>query len=161
MSEIRVKGLSDLQRALETLPARIERNVLRGALRAGANVIKPAAKANVHSVSGALAKSIKVRADARGGRVTASVYTRHFTAQWIEYGTKPHLVEPETRRALLIGGLFVRAWAKHPGGSPRAFLRPALDTHAQAAVVAAAEYMKARLATKHGVDTADIHVEPE
>jgi hypothetical protein len=35
-------------------------------------------------------------------------------------------------------------------------MRPALDQQAQAAVIATAEYMKNRLATKEGLDTADI-----
>jgi hypothetical protein len=38
-------------------------------------------------------------------------------------------------------------------------MRPALDAQASAAVVAAAEYMKDRLATKHGLDTSDVVIE--
>lgn len=155
---VHVKGLADLQRFLDQVPAKLERNVLRGALRAGANVLKPAAQANIHSVSGDLAHSLKVRSDARGGRVTASVYTRHFTARWVEYGTKPHDIAPKNRQALSIGGLFF-ASVHHPGAKGVGFLRNALDTRAADAVVAAARYMQQRLATQQGLDTTDIVVE--
>jgi hypothetical protein len=40
-------------------------------------------------------------------------------------------------------------------------MRPALDGQSSAAVVAAGEYIKKRLATKHGLDTADINIEAE
>jgi HK97 gp10 family phage protein len=161
MATIAVKGLSDLQRFLDELPAKVERNALRGALRAGANVIKPVAQANIHSISGATAKSLKVRTDARGGRVTASVYTRYFVGRLLEYtGAKPHRITPAIAKAISIGGHAYSA-VNHPGFSPKPFLRPALDTRASEAVVAVGEYLKLRLATKHGLDTSGVAVEAE
>ena len=65
---VHVKGLSDLQAFLDQLPAKVERNVMRGGLRAGANVIKPAAYANINHVSGALGNSLKVRSGGRRRR---------------------------------------------------------------------------------------------
>ena len=58
MTDINIKGMAELKRALEQLPAKLEANVMRGAMRAGAKVIADAAKDNVHTVSGALAASI-------------------------------------------------------------------------------------------------------
>ena len=60
MTDIKVKGLEELQKFLDQLPAKMEANVLRGSLRSGAKVIANAAKSNVTSVSGELAKSIRV-----------------------------------------------------------------------------------------------------
>ncbi|MCR4331764.1 MAG: hypothetical protein NUV34_03535, partial [Sulfuricaulis sp.] len=54
--------------------------------------------------------------------------------------------------------IFVKEVA-HPGTKPHPHMRPALDSQAQNAVVAAAEYMKKRLSDKHGLDTADIVIE--
>jgi HK97 gp10 family phage protein len=155
---VHVKGLSELQKFLNELPPKLERNVVRGALRAGANVIKPVAQANIHSVSGDLARSLKVSTRARGGVVTAKVYTSIFYAKFVEYGTKPHVIKAKDGGALAFGGGVVQS-VQHPGISPKPFLRPALDTQASAAVVAAGSYMRDRLATKHGLDTADIEIE--
>jgi hypothetical protein len=159
MSElVHVKGLSDLQRFLDALPPKIEKNVLRGSLRAGiSQAILPAARANIRSVSGKTSKSLKVRTDARGGQVTASLYTKLYTARFLEYGTKPHIIRPKNGKALAIGGLFVAA-VEHPGARATGFMRRALDTRAKDAVVAAAEYMKTRLATKYGLDTAGVEI---
>lgn len=183
---IHVKGLSDLQKFLDTLAPRLEKNIMRGALRAGAKVILPTAKQNINSISGELAASLKAGSGARGGTVTGYVRTRHYRAKWIEYGTRPHFitVRPEdrpnrvTRRglraysirtinrmvdrgSLVIGKNFVGASVAHSGSRPKPYLRPALDMRASDAVIAVGEYIKNRLATKHGLDTADIAIEAE
>lgn len=195
---VNVKGLSELQRLLDTLPAKIEKNIMRGALRAGLQPIREAAKQNINSVSGLLAASLDARqavsVNARAGVVTAKLRAGTGFGQsgappgnlpiWVEYGTRPHLVKvrPEdrpsrmTRRgrrdfsirtinrmvargSLQIGGQFVGESVAHPGAQPRPFMRPALDLNAGAAVVAAGEYVKQRLATKHGLDTSSIDIQ--
>lgn len=183
---VNVKGLSDLQRFLDQLPAKLERNVMRGALRAGARVILPVAKQNINSISGELAASLKAGSTARGGKVTGYVRTRFYRAKWVEWGTRPHFitVRPEdrpnrmTRRglraysirtinrmvergSLVIGKNFVGASVAHSGAERKPFLRPALDTMGAEAVVAVGEYVKQRLATKHGLDTSDVNIEAE
>lgn len=161
---VHVKGLADLQKFLDQLPAKVEKNVLRGALRAGMNEIKPAAQAGVHPVSGILAKGLKVSVDAKGGRVTAKLKAtgKHaFIAHMLEFtGAVAHWIKPKDKKALEIGGRAVIA-AHHPGFHAKPFMRPALDGQARAAVVAAAEYMKNRLATKNGLDTSDINIEAD
>ena len=47
MSDIKVKGLSDLQKFMDTLAPKLEANVMRGALRSGSKLIMEQAKANV------------------------------------------------------------------------------------------------------------------
>lgn len=181
MSEVHVKGLADLQKFLDTLPAKIERNVLRGALRAGANVIKAEAKAqcpvgppsatgakHYKLYTGALRDSIRVSVRAKGGRVTASVKAggklKNGADVWyatiVERGAVAHVIKAKKGGFLAIGGGVYRK-VDHPGTKARPFMRPALDGRAQDAVVAVAEYMKDRLASKHGLDTADINIEVE
>lgn len=158
MSDVHVKGLDQLQKFLDTLPARIERNIMRSALRAGANVIKLQAQQNIHSVSGALATSLKVGSRARGGKVTASVSTKIFYAKFVEYGTRPHTITARDGGALRFGGGYYRS-IEHPGATKsHPFLRPALDAQAQAAVVAVGEQIKKRL-TKRGLDASEVLVE--
>lgn len=162
-STIRVTGLRELNQFLETLPAKMQANVMRGSLRAGVKVIQPVAKANVNSVSGLLAAGLKISTRSRGGTVTASLRAtgKHaYIAPWVEFGTKAH---PIPKRGVIgtilaIGGRFFRS-VEHPGARPKPFLRPALDSQAQNAVIAAAQYMRQRLSSKHGLDTADIVIE--
>lgn len=161
MAEIHVTGLADLQKMLDTLPAKIERNLMRGALRAGMNVVKPAAAAGVNSISGELARGLKVGTRAKGGVVYATLKAggKHgYIARWVEYGTAAHTITAKDRKALSLGGVLFQS-VQHPGARPKPFMRPALDQRANAAVVAAAEYMKERLATKQGLDTSHITIE--
>lgn len=159
---VHVKGLSDLARFMDTLPPKLERNVMRGALRAGMRVVQPVARANVHSVSGELARGLKISTRARGGRVTASLRAtgKHaHVAKWLEFGTAAHVIASKIGGMLAFGYGVFRKVVQHPGSRPKPFMRPALDQQAGAAVVASAEYMKKRLATKHGLDTANISIE--
>lgn len=188
-----IKGLADLQKFLDVLPVKIEKNIMRGALRAGMNVVKPDAQSRINNVSGNLAASLKVGTRARRGRVTSNLRSRSSRAEvpqnldlWLEYGTRPHFIsvqdseKPINRRlsvrrgtlvrasmstvnryvrSLKISGRFIGPTVFHPGARPKPFMRPALDAQASNAVVAAGNYIKNRLATKHGLDTAHIQVE--
>jgi len=155
---VNVKGLSELNAVLQTVAPKVERNVLRTGLRAGANVILPVAKGNIRSHSGALATSLKAGTSARGGVVTGYVRTKLYYAPFVEYGTVPHSITAKDRKGLSVGGLFFQA-VQHPGAKPYPFLRPALDSQAQAAVIAVGEAIKERLATKEGLDTAGVLIE--
>jgi hypothetical protein len=99
---------------------------------------------------------------ARSGAVTAAVKTDLFYAKFVEYGTQRHWITSRDGKALSIGGVFFVKAVEHPGAAPRPFLRPALDTQATAAVMAAGEYIRNRLATKEGLDAAsDVQLDIE
>ncbi len=163
MSEQQIKGLSELQKFLDTLPAKLERNVMRGALREGATrELLPEAQANLASAgaiaTGELITGLKVGTRARAGTVTASVKAtgpHGHIAKWIEYGVRAHNIVAKVSGLLAFSGVYVKS-VSHPGFKPKPFLRPALDQRGSAAVVAAAEYMKRRLATKQGLDTSGV-----
>lgn len=177
---IKVTGLSELQALLDTLPAKLEMNVMRGALRAGAKLILQEAIANVPvgppsasgaakygEYAGALRDSIRLGTKISRPYVMARVRVGGKTktgadvwyANIIEFtGAVPHTISAKGKAALSIGGLLFQC-VHHPGMKPHPFLRPALDSKAQAAVLASAEYMKTHLAKKEGLDTAAILVE--
>lgn len=181
MSELtHVKGLAELQKMLDTLPAKIERNFMRQALRAGARVIEAEAKANCpvgppsaqgakryKLYAGALRDSIRSGVYAKGGRVTAYVRAGGknkktgadvWYAYFIEYsGAVAHIIKAAAGKVLAIGGGLYRS-VEHPGMSARPFLRPALDSQARNATVASAEYIKRRLESKHGLDASGINI---
>lgn len=156
-----VKGLSDLQKFLDQLPAKLEANIMRGALRAGMNVVKPVAQAAVHSVSGELAAGLKVGTRRRGGTVIANLKAtgpHRSIAHLVEFGTHAHFIVARDGGWMSFGGIFAKSVA-HPGARPKPFMRPALDSQASAATVATGEYIKKRLATKEGLDTSHITIE--
>lgn len=163
MSELtHVKGLSELQAFLDALPAKMESNIMRAALRQGANVVRDEAKANVPVKSGLLRAGLKVSTSSRRGVVTAKVKAtgKHaYLARWIEYGTAAHQIKPKMARSLLFGGIFAES-IDHPGAAAKPFMRPALDTRAQAALLAVGEAIKKRL-TKQGLDASGVELEVE
>lgn len=151
MAEFEIKGGAELQRALNELPVKLERNVMRGALRAAAVQIEQEAKARAPADSGKLRDSIRVSTGAkRGGTVYAHVKVGGvkkgdaFYARFVEFGTRPHEIRPRRSASLFIGGL-LRTLVRHPGTQARPFLRPAFDSKAGEAIRAFGDYMAARL----------------
>lgn len=170
-----VRGLADLQRELDQLPAKIEANVMRGALRAGANVIADEARRRVPVGTGQLKESIRVSVRVLpGGKLVATVkaggrfkvYSSGKAVKGADYKTSragggvdyhapfyAHFVEFGTARHWIKPknrkSLFVaglmREVVDHPGARPRPFMRPAFDGKARVAVEAMAEYIRKRL----------------
>lgn len=158
--DINIKGGRQLDQILQNIPVRLQTNILRGALRAGANVFKAEAKSNLEQNGsiddGELLKSVRVSARLKGSTVTASVKAGNKKAYywgWVEFGTKPHVIKAARAKGLLFGGNVV-AEVLHPGARPRPYLRPALDSKSADAVAAVAEYIKKRL-TKEGFSIPD------
>ena len=90
MSKLKIEGLSDLNKALQELPAKIERNILRGALREGSKEFLAKAREEVPKKSGALLKSLRVSARVKQGKVTATMTAGNkvaFYAHMVEFGT--------------------------------------------------------------------------
>lgn len=180
MTTVSVKGLADLQRHLDALPAKIEANIMAGAVRAAANELKDRAKANcpVGNPSeegrrlyghyrGALRDSIRVTTFRKDGRVYAVVKAGGkskkgadvWYAHLIEFtGAKPHRIKPLNKKVIAYGGKFFKYIGKHPGMKRRPFMRPALYEGAADAVKAAGEYIKRRLMLKNGIDTSDVNI---
>ena len=161
--EVRIKGLSELHAFLQQLPEKMEKNVLRGALRAGARVVASEVQQRAPVRTGLLRGGVKVSTGGRGGTVVAKIKVtgKHaFVAPWLEYGVGAHQIAAKKGGWMAFAGVSAKS-VQHPGIQPRPFMRPALDSRAQAAVVAAAEYTKKRLATKHGLDTKDVEIEAQ
>lgn len=161
MADTNVTGLAQINKFLDTLAPKIAVNVMRGSLRAGMKVVQPVAKHNAKKASGVYAAGLKIGTRSRGGTVwsylKASGPHAHL-GNWIEFGTRAHNIAAKKGGFLSFMGIFAKEVA-HPGTRPFPHMRPALDSQAQAAVIAAAEYMKNRLATKHGLDTRDVQIE--
>lgn len=172
-SSVEFKGLAELKAALAQLPVKMENNILRASIRAGMKVVAAEARRNVNEVSGALADSVRfgcspdrrtgklvgyVRAGGRGKKGSAKGGKNPaFYAHMVEQGTAAHLIKARAPNKMLAVGV---AQVQHPGARKKPFLRPAMDTQGQAAVEALREYIRQRLATKHGIEV-PAPVDPE
>jgi HK97 gp10 family phage protein len=148
-----IKGGRELAEFLAQLPAKIEKNIMRAALRAGANEFKAEAKANVPVDDGDLRDSIRVSTRSKGGTVYASVKAGNKKAwywHFVEFGTQPHIIKAKKAGSLQFGGTFAKS-VMHPGAKPKPFMRPALDAKSGAAVAAVAAKVRERL-TKEGIN---------
>lgn len=167
-----VLGGAALDALLGTLPVNIEKNIMRGALRAGAKVFMAEVKNNIPISSGDLRNSVRITTRSKKGQVTASVKIgnkRVYYAQMVEFGTRAHFISVQdsergvnrrtgkalsmrtiNRNSLIIGNTFVGPTVSHPGARPRPYARPAAEAGFQAAVGAVQLYVRQRL-TKAGL----------
>ena len=165
-----IKGGVDLSAFLAALPANLERNVLRGAMKAGADEIAQGARDGCRSaeVRESISTSSKVEA---GGVVSAKVQTKGdgaYIAPWLEYGTDPHFISVDdeqaggrtagrvnrlaTKGTLVIAGKPVGKTVHHPGAKPYPFMRPAVDNREAAAIAAIGGHIAGKM-TSAGITT--------
>jgi HK97 gp10 family phage protein len=134
---IQITGLSDLEKRLRELPDRLAKNVLRGAVRAGAVVIQKEAKLLAPKDTGEMARDIMVKAaKSSKGFIAYHVYVRtgkksrlagrkrnvnrdSFYWRFVEFGTSKMAAKP--------------------------FMRPAFDTKKESATEAIRDYMAQRI----------------
>lgn len=121
VSDIQVTGLKELNDLLKALPARIEGNIMRGALRAGQTVLADAARENLtsngHVKTGALYRSIKIRYSRKSetqygwmrSRLTAGD-REAFYARMVEFGTAEHYIS--VKKPLLPGRMTRRGFKR-------------------------------------------------
>lgn len=150
---VEVRGLAELERALQTLPEKLERNVMRGALRAGGKVFLLEARRRVPVRTGELRKSLRISVRKVRGMLTAFIKAGNKKAWYphlVEFGTAAHLIKPRNRKSLLLG-IFLREIVEHPGAQMHPFMRPAFDNGVQGAIAAFAAYVHKRL-TKQGIE---------
>lgn len=137
--EFKVEGLAEALRFMDELPVKVEKNIVRGMIRAAAAPVAEDAQRRAprlripdpRRVIGALAISVRVMSTAvkngvvKGG-VVAGTRARNlkskldaFYARFVEYGTAKMTAQP--------------------------YLRPAIDAKTPAAVDAAAAYVRGRV----------------
>lgn len=153
MADELIRGGRELAEFLQQLPVKVEKNIMRAALRAGAAVIREEAKANVPVDSGMLKRSLKVTTNTKRGRVTAKLKVGGKLAphaHLVEFGTKPHKIKPKRAGGLTVAGNVV-AEVDHPGAKPHPFMRPAFDSKSTDAVSAVAGKVRERL-TAEGIN---------
>ena len=149
MAEIEIKGLAELKKQLEGLPAKIEKNVTRGALRAGAKIMQKRAK-DLCPVgkTGALKNSIKIKTRVnKRGWIEVSVVAgdnKAYYVHMVEGGTIAHIIAPRKAKSLFLAGI-LREIAHHPGAKASPFMRPAWDEKQRESLDAIRAYFVKRI----------------
>jgi len=147
-NEVIITGLDEIQKLLDKLPAKIEANVMRGALRAGVRVMEKEAKTRVPVKSGALKNSIRISSRRIGSVLKVSLKSGGKGAMHshlVEFGTQPHIINAKPDGFLsFLGGLFAKT-VMHPGAKMKPFMRPALDAGRHNALQVMAAYARTRV----------------
>lgn len=153
-----VKGLAEIKQVMGQLPDKIERNLMRGAMRAGGKVFLKGAADNINTLSGELEKSLRVGTRIKGGQVQASVKAgpskknrKAWYAVIVHKGAKKHIIKARRAKMLAIGVKQVT----HPGAAPNEYLLDSAEQLLTPAVVAVADHLRKRLASKYGIDVPD------
>jgi HK97 gp10 family phage protein len=157
---ISISGLADLQKMLDELPAKIEANIMRGALRQGANVYRDRARAAAPvGKTGKLKKSIKVKTNVKKGKAVSQVVAGGgdaFYAKFVEFGTAsfyegsgktvggPYKMSPKNKKAIKFGEVF-SSTAVHEGVRPTGFMRKAFDGGTTEVIDQVADYIRMRI----------------
>lgn len=131
--DVKIEGVDAVRKRLRELGIDTKRSQ-ELILRAGAEVIKKRAADNVRSVSVDIAESIQV--EEQGAKNDMAVVgvgplKSRWYAQYVERGTKPHVVRAKAgKRLKFVGedGTFIYPrQVQHPGIKPRPFMKPAAD----------------------------------
>lgn len=149
-----VQGGRELDELLKTLAPKLQRNVSRAALRAGAVVFRDEIRRTAPTDSGALKKSVRVTSRARGNNVSASAKVGNSVAWYahlVEFGTRPHVIKAKPGKSMNVAGQ-PRKEVNHPGIVGKPFIRPAADTKFPEAVRAVVAKYRERL-TNQGLNT--------
>lgn len=144
-----ITGGRQLDDLLKTLPKKLERNVMRAALRAGGVVLREEARRQAPVDDGVLRKSIRISTRSQRGSLYASVKAgskKAFYAHMVEFGTRPHKIKAKPQSALDVNGN-PRRDVDHPGSQPHAFMRPAADLAFQEAIKAFDRKLRERMTT--------------
>lgn len=162
-ANVEITGLKELYDLLQDLPTKVEKNVMRGALRRGQNVFRDAAKSLITDRTGALSKSVRIRFKTKSekrGWVRSHLIAGDkdaYYAHIVEFGSasyytgkgksigRPYTIKGRNGKALLIAGGNPVSSVTHPGARPKPFMRPAFDNNNQTAINETAAYIRDRL----------------
>ena len=153
MTDQSIFGGRELDAFLQQVPAKVEKNIMRSALRAGANEFKKDMQANVPVDEGDLKKSIRTSTRTKKGTVYAFVKVggrRAPHAHLVEFGTAAHKIRSKKGSALVVNGNAVSE-VDHPGARAQPFARPAFDTAAAPELIAVGAKIRERL-TKENIN---------
>lgn len=114
---VKIEGAEAIARSLKELPNKVSKGIMRKALRAGAKIVLAKARANAPKRTGALARSLKVRAGkTKRGKISIVVQSKEgdfkgdqFYGAIVELGRKSGSRRQRTGRKQIKGKFFLHA----------------------------------------------------
>lgn len=132
MIEVNVQGTDAIRDTFARLVPETQRKVLRGLAQVAFDTAQR--QVDTHTQTGALARSLRLRSDGKGGWIIDHDLQHAPYAIFLHFGTRPHLIRPREKKALRwpsgqggkTGFVFAK-WAKHPGYKGHPYLVEAAD----------------------------------
>ena len=156
------RGRSEVDAFFDAAPGKLT-NILRGAARAGANVVADEIKAR--TISDDVRENVRIRTQKGDGQILVKIDVKpgwaRSVATWLEYGTAPHFISVDASQrtglgirrinehakggSLVINGQFVGSTVFHKGARAHPFMRVSLDHKEGEAIAAAQRYIDKRV----------------
>lgn len=144
-----ITGLKELQDALKQLPDRIAKNVLRGAVSAGATVIRKEAQAKAPVYTGSVSKGHPPPGTLKRSIVQKQIKELSSLFKQIFYVTvrKGKKYQKQGKDGAKSQDAFYAKWVEFGTSKMAAlpFLRPAFEAKKEAAVMAIKDYLAKRI----------------
>lgn len=137
-----VHGLKEVNNLLKDLPEKVEKRILRSMVRAGAQVVRKAAVANLDGGTNndIILKPSRSKSRAKKAIIISVGPTKEkFYLKFLELGTKPHVIRRDQKKILSTGEEIFGVEVQHPGQAAEPFLRPALDENVDKVIEAMAK----------------------
>lgn len=150
-----LKGTDQLMKFLDQLPDKVQNNVARNGMRAGAVVLRDILRQKLPVRKGFLKKSVRITTKAKQRGVVRAAVTVGGGKAWYagiyEFGAKPHRIAAEGK-ALVIEDGVLRKSAQSPGFAGKGTIRACADESIKPASDAVVDRVRSLLRDKHGLD---------
>jgi HK97 gp10 family phage protein len=134
---IKLNGFKEIGKTLKTLETKVATKVVRKGVAKMAQIVRKDMRKRAPRKTGKLKKELRYKiVKSKKGGFTASVgaFNGAFYANFIEKGTKRHVIKPKGRRKVLSFGGKSVASVVHPGTNARPFIEPAFKASQDEAI---------------------------
>ena len=144
--EERVLGLQEVNKKLEQIPVKLQKKLIRQALRKGVNIFRDAARQVVPKKTGKLRRAIKsASAKSSKDQIGMKVGIDYKIARYgtvVEFGSRPHEIKAKKGKLLSNKSDIFGRSVKHPGQKPSLFMKSAYEGASGKAIKAFEDEMK-------------------
>lgn len=132
---IQIRGLDQLNLALQRFPAALAKRILRYAIRRAGAAFQRRARTEAPRQTGELRRRIYVRVRQQGAMITARIGAGP-PGRWVQAGTQPHEIRVSRAFALASGSQIFGRVVHHPGARPNPFMARAWSSGTDEALTA-------------------------
>jgi HK97 gp10 family phage protein len=134
---IKLNGFKEISKTLKTLETKTANKIVRKGVAKMAQIVRKDMRKRAPRKSGKLKKELRYKiVKSKKGGFTASVgaFNDAFYANFIEKGTKRHVIKPKGKRRVLSFGGRNATEVTHPGTPAKPFIEPAFKASRDEAI---------------------------